>query len=97
MARFALFVLVLFLSACDLPQATSKVELPDPQSEGAQFVQKFCSDCHAPPSPSTHTAEEWPNIIYRMQERRRMKAFVLIGEHEQAVMLKYLQQHAKSV
>lgn len=61
------------------------------------MVKKFCSDCHAPPSPLAHTAEEWPNVLYRMQERRRMKAYELMSEHELDVTLKYLQQFAKSV
>ncbi len=97
MARFGFFVLALFLSACELPQENTRVKLPEPESEGAQMVKKFCSDCHAPPSPLAHTAKEWPNVIHRMQERRRMKAYELMSEHELGVTLKYLQQFAKSV
>ncbi len=88
--------LVVLLSACELPQGQTKISLPEPESEGAQLVKKFCSDCHAPPSPLVHTAEEWPNVLYRMQERRRMKAYTLMLEQEQEQVLNYLQQFSKS-
>ena len=57
---------------------------------------QYCSDCHAPPSISVHTAEEWPNVIYRMQERRRMKAYNLMNDEERDTLVGYLQKHAKS-
>jgi len=86
----------LLVAGCELPQTQTKISLPEPESEGAQVAKQFCSDCHAPPSPLVHTAEEWPNVIYRMQERRRMKAFELIAEPEHTILLEYLQKFAKS-
>ena len=88
MPRLLMVVLVMLVSGCDLPQTQTKISLPEPESEG--------SDCHAPPSPLVHTAKEWTNVIYRMQERRRMKAFELIGEPERIKLLEYLQKFAKS-
>jgi len=93
-----LFVLCLLsvLSACDIPsQQVSKVVLPEPGSEGAKMMQKYCASCHAPPSTTVHTAEEWPNVIYRMQERRRMEAYELMSDEEVAVLVGYLQRNAK--
>lgn len=89
-------VLGLLLVACELPQGETKITLPAPESSGAKLVKKFCSDCHAPPSPLAHTAKEWPNVLYRMQERRRMNAYSLMLDHELEQMLDYLQQFAKS-
>ena len=96
MPRLLMVVLVMLVSGCDLPQTQTKISLPEPESEGAQVLRRFCSDCHAPPSPLVHTAKEWTNVIYRMQERRRMKAFELIGEPERIKLLEYLQKFAKS-
>lgn len=93
---FFVAVFALLLAACELPQGESKISLPEPESAGAKLVKKFCSDCHAPPSPMAHTADEWPNVLYRMQERRRMKAYSLMLEHEQEQMLDYFQRFAKS-
>jgi len=96
MLRLLIALFTVVIVGCELPQAQSKISLPEPDSEGAQMVKQFCSDCHAPPSPLVHTAKEWPNVIYRMQERRRMKAFELIAEPEHTILLEYLQKFAKS-
>ena len=96
MRRLLTVMFVLVVAGCELPQTQTKISLPEPESEGAQVVQQFCSGCHAPPSPLVHTAKEWPNVIYRMQERRRMKAYELIAEPERIILLEYLQKFAKS-
>ena len=95
MARLLVVLLALVLTACEPPQTESRISLPAPDSDGAQLLKKFCSDCHAPPSPLAHTAKEWPNVVYRMQERRRMKTYELIGEDEQAILIEYLETFAK--
>jgi hypothetical protein len=41
--------------------------LPDPDSKGGKLESKYCSQCHAPPSPSIHTAKEWGDVITRMR------------------------------
>ncbi len=96
MSRTLIAMSVMVVAGCELPQTQTKISLPEPGSEGALMMKEFCSDCHAPPSPLVHTAEEWPNVIYRMQERRRMKAYDLIGEPERIILLEYLEKFAKS-
>jgi cytochrome c5 len=98
MTKRLLWLMPLLLVACDSEQQgeSRRAALPDPESEGAQLMKSFCSDCHAPPMPSTHTAKEWPNVVYRMQERRRTKAYPVMDEHEQQMLLSYLKQHSKS-
>lgn len=92
-------VLLLFVSSllagCELPQQQSRIVLPAPDSEGAQLMKEFCSDCHAPPSPAAHSAREWPNVVYRMHEHRRMQAYSLMNEQQEAALLDYLKQFAK--
>ncbi len=96
MSRLLIVLLISVLAGCELPQGESKISLPAPESEGAQMMRKHCAACHAPPSPLVHTAKEWPNVIYRMQERRRMKAYELISGPEETILLGYLQKFAKS-
>ena len=50
--------------------------LPDPDSKGANLESKYCSQCHAPPSPSIHTAKEWSDVTTRMRSH--------IGDQAQA-------------
>lgn len=34
---------------------------------GARLEQKFCTQCHALPNPSQHTATQWPGVVARME------------------------------
>lgn len=88
--------LLMLLAGCDLPQGNvTKVSLPEPESAGAKVMKDNCANCHAAPSPSVHTAGEWPNVIYRMQEHRRMNGLSLIAPEQQELLLDYLKRHAK--
>ncbi len=90
------FALVLVLQGCGAPSAgQAKADLVDPDSEGAQLLQEYCSDCHAPPPPSTHLADEWDNVVYRMQEHRRMNAYSMMDAEQVEVLTNYLKQYAK--
>ncbi len=40
---------------------------PERDSRGAQLVSRYCSQCHAAPSPSLHTQEEWKSVTQRMR------------------------------
>lgn len=94
--RKCLLLLPLLLSACEMPtQQASKLVLPEPDSAGATLLQDFCSNCHAPPNPVVHAADEWPNVIFRMQERRRMEGYKLLTDDEMTVLVEYLQRNAK--
>lgn len=89
--------LLVLATGCEIPHGgASKVVLPEPESAGAQVLKENCSSCHAAPSPSVHTAKEWPNVIYRMLEHRRMRSFGPIAPADQEQLLDYLQRHAKS-
>lgn len=90
-------VLLALVTGCDLPQGgASKVVLPEPESVGAKVMKANCSSCHAAPSPAVHTAEEWPNTLYRMQEHRRMNGYALITPEQLEPLLDYLKRHSKS-
>lgn len=55
-----------------LPLGVEPDDLPDPASEGARLLSRYCSQCHAVPSPRLHTADEWPNVVDRMARRMQM-------------------------
>lgn len=54
------------------PPGMTADRLPDPESEGASLVMRFCQQCHDLPSPRFKTQEEWPAVFARMLERMRM-------------------------
>jgi cytochrome c1 len=52
-----------------LPPGVPASALPDPDSDGAQLVASYCSQCHGIPSPALHTPSEWPTVVARMVMR----------------------------
>ncbi len=48
------------------PVGFSAADLPDPESPAAQQVARYCTACHALPSPQSHSATDWPGVIRRM-------------------------------
>lgn len=86
-----------------LPPPMDPSDLPEPTSEGAQLLRKFCTQCHYLPGPGLHTAGEWPPVVDRMNRRMQM----MRGDHmmmdrieapdekELAAIVAYLQKHAQ--
>lgn len=48
------------------PSNVSPLELPDPLSSGAKHLQRYCTACHALPSPGLHSTTSWPQVLRRM-------------------------------
>jgi len=84
---------VLILSACNssLPPAQP---LPDAASPGAQLMTKRCGGCHGVPNPALHPANEWPNVVFRMQKHMMQKGRPALTPDEKISLLEYLQKHA---
>lgn len=57
------------------------------------FVAK-CSVCHQTPSPSAHTAAEWPEVIARMQSNMAQMGVTQLTVDEVAQVAAYLKAHA---
>lgn len=75
--------------------------LPEAGSKGARLVSKYCSQCHAVPSPSIHTPKEWSEVTARMQKHIGDQVQPSTGStvkipsaEELAAITKYLGQHA---
>src|SRR5882672_8575882 len=49
-----------------LPPTFEARELPQPRSEGARLVARYCIQCHNLPNPAMHSAARWPSVVERM-------------------------------
>ncbi len=49
-----------------MPPGLPVEQLPDINSQPAQLMQTYCTQCHELPGPGRHTAEEWPSVLQRM-------------------------------
>jgi len=80
------------------PAGTAPSDLPDPNSEGAQFLRQYCTACHALPSPATHSATDWPVVLRRMWLRTEGVAeeynLPVPDPRERVVILDYVLEHA---
>jgi len=79
--------------------SNAAVSLPEAGSRGAQLVSKYCAQCHAPPSPSLHTKQEWASVTQRMRghigELAASGSGVLIpSAPDLDALTQYLSQHA---
>ena len=76
-------------------KAASAAEPPN-IADAPPILRKWCSDCHAPPSPKSHTSQEWPNVVARMQTHRSMQGLANISNQDLKNLINYLESHAKS-
>ena len=97
MKRVELVLLAFLLAGCgaETKTETARVNLPDQDSAGAQLVMADCTECHGVPQPSAHPAGEWAGVVRRMQNWRTTKGFGPVPEKDEAVLIQYLQEHAK--
>ncbi|MFQ6045467.1 MAG: hypothetical protein ACE5PT_03780 [Gemmatimonadales bacterium] len=83
------------------PTGTTADDLPDPASNGAKALVKYCTYCHALPSPRTHSATDWPVVLRRMWLRtdRVAEEFDVPAPNagERTVILRYLLDNALHV
>jgi cytochrome c5 len=80
-----------------MPGAANAQPLPEPESRGATLVTTYCTQCHAAPSPSLHTAADWANVTSRMQLHMSsgLSGIKTPTEEEMRMILAYMQQHAR--
>jgi cytochrome c5 len=84
-----------------LPAGTAPADLPDPASEGALTFEKYCSACHGIPSPSAHSATDWPVVLRRMWLRTEgLPAGYTVpvpDARERVIIVNYVLDHAMQV
>lgn len=83
------------------PPGTAPEDLPDPESDGAALLRKYCTACHALPSPQTHSATDWPVVLRRMWLRAEGVSdqfdVPVPTSAERITLLNYLLDHALKV
>jgi cytochrome c5 len=79
----------------------SREALPDPGSQGARLVGRYCSQCHDIPDPATHTADRWIPSVAEMVRymnlpsgRKAMKQPGAPSSEEADRIVAYLKTHA---
>jgi cytochrome c5 len=90
-----------------LPPAFEARQLPQPRSEGARLLKRYCVQCHNLPNPAMHDANRWPSVVERMVFRMRGNGNlgILMGElmagveapseKEHRALLAYLNRHSQ--
>ncbi len=86
-----------------VPPGVNPQDLPDPQSKGVQLLVYYCTQCHNLPSPSMHSAGEWPAVANRMFRRMSrmsgtggmgmMMSVEMPSPEEQRLIVAYLESH----
>ncbi len=77
--------------------AASATRLPDADSAGAKLTATYCTQCHAAPQPTLHTAEEWTSVTERMHARMNggWQGVKAPTPQEMDVIVAYMQKHAR--
>lgn len=93
------------MMGAQLPPGIEPKELPEAQSNGAKLLVQYCSQCHDLPSPSMHSAQAWPSVVERMNQRMQMMSGRnMMGmmhdikaptNGELKTLIAYLQKHAQ--
>ena len=78
-----------------VPPGTRPEDLPVPESRGAALVNQYCSQCHNLPSPSLHTAVEWPQVVERMRQNITTLKKTPFTDVERDEIIRYLQEHPR--
>ena len=93
------------MMGAQLPPGIEPTELPEAQSNGAKLLVQYCSQCHDLPSPGMHSAQAWPSVVERMNQRMQMMSGRnMMGmmhdikapeDRELEVLIAYLEKYAQ--
>lgn len=77
--------------------APSGKALPDADSAGAKLVSTYCTQCHAAPQPTLHTAAEWTGVTQRMHIRMEggWQGVKTPADREMKAIVAYMEKHAR--
>lgn len=62
---------------------------------GKAFVS-ICSQCHAAPSPESHTKNEWPRVVLRMKSNMMAANIAAPEQKTLLAIIDYLQRHSNA-
>ncbi len=69
--------------------------LPFPESKGAILFKETCTQCHALPDPTLHTAQDWGAVVERMRGNMQAMGKRVITDQEKTEIGAYLSNHAR--
>jgi mono/diheme cytochrome c family protein len=64
--------------------------LGPPDTPGLALFRQTCSQCHALPDPTLHTADEWPVVVERMRRNMETMGKRVIADRERDQIVGYL-------
>ena len=73
--------------------ASAPSDQSDGNDSGARLFQRTCSQCHALPSPSAHTAKQWPAVVDRMRAHIRQYGGRDLSDQQAQAIDDYLKKH----
>ncbi len=76
-------------------QAIDKMQYTDLNSPTGKIFMATCSQCHSPPDPKQHTADEWPDVIERMTQNMNAMGKTVPNRKTLEAIVVYIQKHAK--
>ena len=91
-----------------LPKTITASQLPEPGSQGARLVARYCVQCHHLPNPAMHTPSRWTRVVERMVWRMQgggnlgaamkdlMNGVHAPTEDEASILTAYLQRHGQN-
>jgi cytochrome c5 len=86
-------VLVDYLKANALKSIESSA-LPSATTAEAGDFRRFCTQCHAPPDPRSHTAADWPAVVDRMKSHMQTMNKKVPSAGQEKQILAYLEKNA---
>jgi len=67
---------------------------PDLQSSAGRAYARTCAQCHSLPRPSQHTADQWPEVVRRMERIMLSTGRPMPSPKTMAEIVGYLKDHA---
>lgn len=93
------------MMGAQLPPGIDPSDVPEVTSNGARLLGQYCTQCHEMPGPGMHTADEWPRVVDRMNQRmqmmsgrnmmRMMHDIKAPSDSELRILVAYLKKHAQ--
>jgi len=71
------------------------MSLPEARSPAAKLYTARCGSCHSLPHPRRLHYREWQQMVALMQQRMQERHMPPLTDKEQAIILNYLQAHAR--
>lgn len=89
-----LAVFIAAAAACDRDDGAASAG-HGAETDTSPLMQRWCADCHLPPSAATHKARDWHNIVTRMQRHRLAGGLPGITPADFEQLVAYLERHAQ--